>query len=77
MNGRIGGSCSKSIRWRQKSDILFAMEKIRFDQHSSVGLVWIGGWLFTVGYLKLTFWSGTLAVLLWPYDIGAKMAGLG
>jgi len=27
-------------------------------------------------YLKLTFWAGALALLIWPYDIGAYLAAL-
>jgi hypothetical protein len=50
------------------------MEKIRIEQHSSLGLIWCAGWLFTIGYLKLTFWQGVLAVLIWPYYIGASLA---
>jgi hypothetical protein len=50
------------------------MEKIKIEQHSSVGLAWIAGWLFTIGYLKLSFWSGVLAIVIWPYDIGARLA---
>jgi len=34
------------------------------------------GWLFTIGYLKLAFWSGALALLIWPYDIGVALAAL-
>jgi len=26
--------------------------------------------------LKLAFWSGALALLIWPYDIGAALAAL-
>jgi hypothetical protein len=48
--------------------------RIRVEQHSSVGLVWTAGWLFTIGYLKLGFWQGVLAIVLWPYDIGAALA---
>lgn len=50
------------------------MEKIRIEQHSSVGLIWIGGWLFTLGYLNLNFWKGLFAILIWPYYIGAALA---
>ena len=46
------------------------MERIRIDQHGSVGLLWIAGWLFAIGYLKLGFWQGLLAIIIWPYDIG-------
>ena len=50
------------------------MEKIRIEQHSSIGLIWIAGWLFTIGYLKLAFWDGLLALIIWPYDLGAHFA---
>jgi len=46
------------------------VEKVRIQQQSAVGLVWFAGWLFTIGYLHLTFWSGVLALVLWPYDLG-------
>ncbi|MBZ0227369.1 MAG: hypothetical protein K8F58_02790 [Bauldia sp.] len=50
------------------------MEKIRIEQHSSIGLAWVAGWLFTLGYLQLTFWKGALAIFIWPYFIGAHFA---
>ncbi len=36
-----------------------------------MGPVWIMGWLFTIGFLRLAFWKGVLAVVLWPYYLGA------
>jgi len=50
------------------------MEKIRIEQHSSIGLLWIGGWLFTLGYLKLTFWKGVFAIFIWPDYLGVTFA---
>jgi len=50
------------------------MERIRIEQHSSVGLIWIAGWLFTIGYQHLNFWRGVLAIIIWPYYIGAALA---
>lgn len=35
------------------------------------GPVWFIGWLFTIGYLHLTFWKGVLALVVWPYYLGA------
>ena len=52
------------------------MEKIRIEQHSVGGLVWIAGWLFTIGFLQLTFWKGVLAILIWPYYVGAWLTTL-
>jgi len=47
------------------------MEKIKIEQHSFMGVVWFGAWLFTIGFLRLTFWKGrargcVVAVLSWP-----------
>jgi hypothetical protein len=46
------------------------MERVRIEQHSSVGMLWFGGWLFTIGFLHLTFWKGVLAIVLWRYYLG-------
>ena len=45
----------------------------RFSRGSGtmLGPVWAIGWLFTIGFLKLSFWKGVLAIVLWPYDLGA------
>jgi hypothetical protein len=47
--------------------------RIRIEQHSSLGLIWMAGWLFTIGYLKLGLWQGILAIVIWPYDIGVAL----
>ncbi len=49
-------------------------ERIRIEQHSGSGLLWAAGWLFTVGFLKLTFWKGVLALFIWPYYLGALVS---
>ena len=50
------------------------MERIRIEQHSFMGTVWFGGWLFTLGFLRLVFWKGVLAIVLWPYYLGVAMS---
>jgi len=35
-----------------------------------MGPVWFIGWLFTIGFLKLSFFQGLLALIVWPYYIG-------
>jgi hypothetical protein len=47
------------------------MEPIIINE-SACGALWFIGWLFTIGYLKLTFWRGVLAVIIWPYYLGVK-----
>jgi hypothetical protein len=36
-----------------------------------VGALWFIGWLFTVGYAQLAWWQSLLALLIWPYFLGA------
>jgi hypothetical protein len=50
------------------------MERIRITQHTSLGALWFAGWLFTIGYLKLSFWWGVLGLIVWPYFIGSHFA---
>jgi hypothetical protein len=52
------------------------MERIRIDQHTASGGMWIAAWLFTIGFLKLTFWQGVAAVILWPYFLGGAVSHL-
>lgn len=49
------------------------MEKIRIEQHSVTGGLWIAGWLFTIGYLNLAFGKGLFALFIWPYYLGIAM----
>ena len=49
--------------------------RINVVQHSSLGVLWLIGWLFTIGYLGLGFWRGVLALIVWPYFLGATLAG--
>jgi hypothetical protein len=40
------------------------------------GLVWLIGWLFTIGFLGLGFGKGLLALLIWPVYLGKWLAAL-
>ncbi len=47
--------------------------KVHCRSHGSgpiTGSVWFIGWLFTIGFLKLAFWKGALALIVWPYYLG-------
>ncbi len=40
-----------------------------------LGVVWCIGWLFSIGYLHMPFfWKGVLAIIIWPYYLGAALA---
>ncbi len=51
-------------------------QKIRIEQHTFMGTVWLAGWLFAIGFLHLTFWKGVFAIVLWPYYLGAHFSFL-
>lgn len=50
------------------------MEKIRIEQHTATGGLWFAAWLFTIGFLQLSFWKGALALIIWPYFLGAELS---
>ncbi len=50
------------------------VQKIRMQHQPCFGLVWVAAWLFTIGFLHLTFWKGVLAVVLWAYYLGVHFA---
>ena len=52
------------------------MEKIRIEQHSFGGILWVAGWLFTIGFLRVAFWKGVAAIVLWPYYLGVTFSSL-
>jgi hypothetical protein len=43
-------------------------------QEISISGFWFAAWLFTVGYAKLGFLNGLLAIVLWPYFLGNALA---
>ena len=49
-------------------------QKIQVVQHTFVGGLWMAAWLFTIGYLKLTFWQGVRAIVIWAYYLGVHVA---
>ena len=51
-------------------------DRIRIEQHSASGLVWLIGWLFTIGFLQVPFWKGVLAIILWPFYLGSRFSSL-
>jgi uncharacterized membrane protein len=52
------------------------MEKIKIEQHTFMGSLWITAWLFTIGFLHLGFWKGVVAIVLWPYYLGVHFSTL-
>jgi hypothetical protein len=37
------------------------------------GVLWFAGWLFTIGFCHLVWWKAVLALLVWPYFLGAAL----
>lgn len=43
-------------------------------QNADLSTLWTIGWIFTIGYLKLSFWKGVLAIIIWPYYLGVEFS---
>ena len=43
---------------------------------SAAGSLWFIGWLFTIGFVQLSFWKAVLALIIWPYYLGAALNAL-
>lgn len=52
------------------------MDKIKIEQHTFSGAMWLIGWLFSIGFIHLTFWKGVLALIIWPYYLGVNISAL-
>ena len=54
------------------------VEKVKVVQRHGIlgGGFWFASWLFTIGFLHLGFWRGVLALVIWPYYMGAWVRGL-
>lgn len=75
LHGRAHGGHPRTIHQAGvKGEYNESMEKIKIEHHTLSGGFWIAAWFFTIGYLNLSFWQGVLAVVLWPYYIGAAVA---
>lgn len=48
--------------------------KVKVVNSGLAGGLWFGGWLFTLGFLKLSFFKGVIGLLIWPYYLGAHLA---
>lgn len=46
------------------------MERIKIENHTFSGGLWFAAWLFTIGFLQLSFWKAVLALIVWPYYLG-------
>ena len=52
-------------------------QRIRIEQHSAIGMLWFAAWLFTIGFLHLSFWKALLALVVWPFYLGGAFAAAG
>jgi len=43
------------------------MSKRSISGESLGGMLWFGGWLFTIGLAQLVWWKVILGIVVWPY----------
>ena len=48
--------------------------RVRVNSGGSMGLVWIMGWLFTIGFLHLALPRTLYALVVWPFYLGRFFA---
>lgn len=68
------GALSKATIANKKLGYYGGMEKVKIEHHTLPGGFWVAAWLFTIGYLKLSFWQGVFAIVIWPYYLGVHFA---
>ena len=44
------------------------------DSATIIGPIWFIGWLFTIGFAKLSFWKAVFALIVWPYYLGSALS---
>jgi hypothetical protein len=52
------------------------MNDIKIKNESFTAFSWVAGWMFSIGFLGLSFWEGILAIVIWPYYIGKFVSTL-
>jgi hypothetical protein len=72
-------ACVKAhnLKLKRGDQIMESEKKEKCNHAGNAGMcgpVWFAGWLFTLGFLKLAFWKAILALILWPYYLGAHLA---
>lgn len=48
-----------------------AAQKVHVD--TGMGTIWFIGWMFSIAYCKLSFWSAVLGLIIWPYYLGVAV----
>ncbi len=45
------------------------------ESGSLAGVVWFGGWLFTIAFAQLAWWQSLIGLVIWPYYLGVLARG--
>ena len=40
---------------------------------TTIGPLWVIGWLFTIAFAKLVWWKAILSLVIWPYYLGVAL----
>ncbi len=73
---RASGNCSGFRSDFEEKLKKMEKERIKIEQHTFMGGLWLAAWLFTIGFLHLSLWRSILAIVLWPYYIGVFVRSL-
>ncbi len=51
------------------------MAKRQVIDSSLGGMLWFGGWLFSIAFAELLWWQSILGIVVWPYYLGVLARG--
>jgi hypothetical protein len=52
------------------------VSRTRPAPNSLSGMLWFGGWLFTIAFAKLAWWKALLGIVIWPYFLALAVRSL-
>jgi len=71
-----GSTKSEAAGQSQSSCCFSSKHKCKCFGMGQAGFSWFALWLFTIGFLHLSFGKGLLALLLWPYYLGVYISSV-
>jgi len=64
----VAKSAGEEATMRQETTAVKVM-----PYQSAAGMLWLAGWLFTIGFAKLIWWKTLLGLAVWPYFLATAV----
>ncbi len=50
-----------------------SMSRVSTASNGLGGLLWFGGWLFTIAFARLVWWKAIVGLAIWPYYLALAL----